>query len=178
MDNVKVTITKQMLLDAKDYIPIAEKEEWVVDTSSKCFDRLSIAVDNEPAPDMYQLNSALKARYLMTLLVSRYFGAKYDPDPKDKNLMSEAEYDLWAGSHVFCQIDRLKRDKDVQDKCFDMLYDYHVVDKWLTAQTLGELNVRNDTVIRQNQHMMQTMQELPTLLGQLRELQEGRAGNA
>lgn len=167
-----ITLTKEMLLAAKSYIPNAEKEMWVADTAAKCFDRLSIAVDGDPVPDMYIINTGLKYRYLMTALVSKYFGMEYEADEKDTALMSEADYDRWASGHVFCEIDRWKRDKDVVDKCFDLLYDYHDLEKRFSSQIASLLGVQNDPVMRQAQYGVAQLKELPKLLTQLRELQE------
>lgn len=175
MSETKI-VTKQMILDARSYVPIAEKEAWIIDAASKCFDRLSISVDDEPMPEMYMVNTALKSRYLLTFLVSKYFGLEYEADPKDEALMSEAEYDSWASGHIFGEIDRWKKELDVRNKCYDLMYDFHNVEKWMTSQIMGELNVRNDFVLRQSQYMDNQVRQMPEIMEQFRSLQEARHG--
>ena len=141
-------------------------------TADKCCNRLSITADGEQMPPMYMINDSLKSRYLLGAFVGMYLGMKYEPDASDKLLMSEMDYDKWAGSHVLNQMERLKRDTDVRDKCFDLLYDYRMLEKRFHSAIIGLLTVQNDPVIRQNEMMANQMKALPELLGQLKELQE------
>ena len=166
----RVELTKELLLGAEDYIPVTIKEHWVSDCASKCFDRLSITADGEQMPAMYMVNDSLKARYLMGAFVGMYLGLKYEPDESDALLMSVEEYEKWAGSHVFNQIERMKRDPDVRDKCFDMLYDYRALEKRFHSSIIGLLAVQNDSVIRQQDLMATQMKQMPELMRQLREL--------
>lgn len=172
--NDKITITKEMLADASDYIPNSAKEKWITETAPKCFDRLAISVDGDSMPEMYMVNTGLKARYLMTALVSMYLRHEYEADDTDASLMSEADYDKWAGAHIFCEIDRWKRDVELRDKCYDMLYDYHDLEKRFSSQIMGLLSVQNDDVMRQSRYMDAQMKQLPALIEELRKLQEKR----
>lgn len=165
-----VELTKEMIQAAKDYVPVAVKKQWVSDCAEKCFDRLSITADGEQMPPMYMVNDSLKARYLMGAFVGMYLGLKYEPDESHALLMSAEDYDRWAGSHVFNQIERLKRDPDVRDKCFDMLYDYRMLEKRLHSSVLGLLTVQNDPVIRQNEMMAAQVKAMPEVLRQIKEL--------
>lgn len=168
----KIILTAEMIQAAKDYIPVVIKESWVNDCAEKCFNRLSITADGEELPPMYMVNDSLKARYLMAAFVGLYLQEKYVSDEKDPMLMCEEDYDKWAGSHVFNQIERMKREPDVRDKCFDLLYDYRMLEKRFHSAIIGLLTVQNDPVIRQNEMMANQMKALPELLGQLKELQE------
>ena len=173
-ENNKIKLSKETLLAATDYIPNAIKESWVADTAPKCFDRLAITVDNETMPEMYMVNTGLKSRYLMTALVSLYFGHEYEADDTDESLISEQAYDKWAGSHIFCEIDRWKHDNELRDKCFDLLYDFHDLEKRLSSQIASLLNVQNDSVLRQSRYMENQMKQLPQIIEQLKELQKER----
>lgn len=179
--NNTVQLTKEMLLNASDYIANSDKEAWVADTAPKCFDRLSIAVNGDTMPEMYMVNTGLKSRYLMTAFVKQYLKQEYEADGTDAALMSDTEYDKWAGGHVFCQVDRWKRDVDVRDKCYDLLYDYHDLEKRFTSQIMGLLTIQNDSVLRQSQYMETQFKQLPEVISQLKELQtsrmEGQDGN-
>ena len=170
MENIE--ITKDMLLHARDYIPNAEKVEWVNTVADKCFDRLAIQVNDEEMPPMYMANYATKSRYLMAAIVGKYLGLSFGVDEDDENLMAETDFDVWAGSHVFCQLDRWKSDAEVRNKCFDILYDYHDLEKRLSTQINGLLAAQNDPVVRQSQQMADAaMKDLPKILGLLKELQ-------
>ena len=171
----KVVISKEMIQAASDYIPLEEKEAWVADNAPKCFDKLAITADGEAMPPMYAVNVALKNRYLMAALVSMYLKQAYVADTKDEPLISREDYDKWANSHTINQIDRLKKDAEVRDKCYDILYDYRELEKMFSAQIYALLNVQNDSVIRQSEQMTNAIKELPALLEQLKELQEATA---
>ena len=166
----KIILTAEMIQSAKDYIPVGIKEAWVSDNASKCFDRLQITADGEQMPPMYMINESLKARYLMGAFVGMYLGINYMPDDSDPTLMASADYDRWAGSHIFNQIERMKRDPDVRDKCFDLLYDYRALEKRFHSSIIGLLAVQNDSVIRQQDLMATQMKQMPELMRQLKEL--------
>lgn len=174
----KITLTKEMLTAAHDYVSSAEKEKWVAETAPKCFDKLAITSNGESYPPMYMLNCDLQSRYLMTALVSKYFGQKYEADETDPELISPADYDKWAGGHIFGQIDRWKHDRDVRDKAYDLLDDYYDLRWRLTTQANGLLNAQNDTVLRQQQLASVEMEKLPEILTALKEAQEKRNGES
>lgn len=163
-------ITKEMILKAKDYMTNAAKDGWVDKVAPNCFNRLSITADDDELPAMYMVNASLKSRYLLTALVSLYLGATCKTEDEDSLLMTEEEYDKWSISHTLCQIDRWKRDADVRNKCFDLLYDYHELEKRLSSQLTGLLNVQNDIVVRQSQQSATMMKQFPEMLQQLKEL--------
>ena len=170
-------ITKGMILEAHDYVTNAAKDSWVDRVAPNCFNRLSISADDEQLPAMYMVNASLKSRYLMSALVSLYLGVTYDAEDDDPLLMTEAEYDKWACSHAICQIDRWKRDADVRDKCFDLLYDYHELEKRLSSQITGLLTVQNDPVVRQSQQTSDMIKKFPEMLNELKELADKHQGD-
>lgn len=167
----RIEITKDFLTAACDYIPLKEKEAWTQINAPKCFDKLAITADDEAMPPMYSVNTGLKSRYLMGAFVKYYLQTEYEAEASDEALMTEAEYDRWAGSHVWNQIERWKRDFDVRDKCFDIITDYKDLEKRFGAQLISLLNVQNDAVIRQSEMMTASMKDLPQLLEQLKEMQ-------
>ena len=175
----RIELTKEMMEAARDYLPNAVKESWVADNAPKCFDKLSItAADGEPAPPMYMLNTGLKARYLMGAFIGLYLSIDYEAESEENGaLMTEADYDKWAGSHVLNQVERWKREASLRDKCYDMLADFKDLEKRMSTQINSLLNVMNDTVMRQNDYMSAQLKELPQLLEQLQDLQD-RKGEA
>jgi hypothetical protein len=100
-----------------------------------------------------------------------------DADERDAALMSDACFDRWAGSHVFNQLERLKRDAELRDKVFDLLADYKDLEKRFSAQLAGLLTVQNDSVVRQSQYTAAQMKALPGLLEELKKLSD-RKGEA
>lgn len=174
----KITITEKMLLSARDYVPYEEKEAWVNETASKCFDRMLITVDDDSMPPMFKVNVGLKNRYLMAAFASLYMRVEFESDPSDATLMSVAEYDKWASGHVFNQIERWKKDLELRDKCYDLLADFKSLEKWLMSEMNGLLDVQNDAVLRQSQINTLAFKELPTLLEELKELQNKKSFSA
>lgn len=173
----KISLTSDMMQKARDYIPLMEKEAWVAENAPKCFDELAITADNEPMPPMYMVNAGLKCRYLMAALVKLYFGIEFQQDPEDAWLMSVDEYDAWAGGHIFNQIERMKHDNCWKFKAYDLMFDYKDLEKRFSTQISGLLTVQNDSVIRQQEIMSNSVKELPALLEQLKTLQ-GEKNNA
>lgn len=175
--NNTIEITKELLLGATDYVPLAVKEEWAAANAPKCFDKLAITADGESVPPMYMVNTGLKSRYLMAALASLYFHQDYEADERDDALMSIACYDKWAGGHALNQIERWKREIEIRDKCFDLLADFKDLEKRFAAQINSLLTVQNDSVIRQSEVNAMALKELPALLEQIKDMQ-GQAGKA
>lgn len=171
----EVIITEKSILSAKRYIPLATKEKWAAENAQKCFDRLAITADGEAMPPMYMVNTGLRSRYLMAALAGMYFGFEYETDETDEQLMSETDYDKYAGSHIINQIERLKANYEVRDECFDLLYDYHDLEKRFGNQINGLLNIQNDYVLRQGEVMSAQIKDLPGIVEQLKKLQEAKA---
>jgi len=168
----KIEITKDIMTAARDYVPNAEKEAWAAENAPRCFDKLAInGTDGEPAPDMYMVNAGLKARFLMGAFVGMYLLQRFEADKDGSALMSEQDFDMWAGSHALNQVERWKRDSELRDKCYDMLSDFKDLEKRLSAQINGLLTVMNDPVMRQNEYMAAQVKQMPELLEQLKELQ-------
>ena len=169
-----IELTKEMLAASNTYIPLAQKEALASEIAPKCFDRLAITADGEQLPPMYMVNTGLESRYLIAALVSRYLRAGFKADDADENLMSVEDYDEWMGSHILCQIDRWKHDKDMRDKCYELLEDFYDFKRRITNQINGLISAQNDTVMRQGMYISAPMRELPALLSQIKELQESR----
>lgn len=171
----KFILTKEMLLAARTYLPIGEKEAFVSETAPKCFDRLQITNNDDAMPPMYMENTGIKSRYLMAAFVGKYLGIGFTGEKEDKTLMTDAEYDKYAGSHLLNQIERLKSDNACRDRCFDLLADYRDLEKRMGAQIHGLMDVQNDTVLRQTMMAKADMAALPELLEEIRKL--GEKGN-
>ena len=83
----------------------------------------------------------------MGIFARFYLKAEYDPT-EDDFLMAADDYDRWAGSHVFKQIDRLRNSEKVRDKIFDILSDYRDFEKKLNTEIYSMLQLQNDPCSR------------------------------
>lgn len=176
----KIEITRDMMLAARDYVPEAEKQEFLRQCGDKCFSLVSVKVNGDAAPDMYVLDSSLRLRYLMGALAELYFGAMYRKEPAPDGaetpfLMESSEFDFWGAGHPLRQIERWKSDNSLRDKCFDLLSDYKELEKRFGAEIHGLLEIQNDVVVRQMLSAADAMRELPEALGTLRGLAEKKA---
>lgn len=183
----KIILTEQDVLKAKSYIPIMEKEKWVQTAAPVCIDKMMIAAKegdfNLPMPAMFKDNLQRKSRCLMTAFVVMYLGRKIDIT--DDGMMGADDYDRYAGSHVFNQLERLKGKAEVRDKVFDILSDYRDLEKRLNTEVYNLMQIQNDGVSRQMAMMqMQTtpealqsgMAELKKLTDQLGTFKAEKAG--
>lgn len=173
-------ITKNMIMNARTYLPLEEKEAFAAKNAARCFDRLQISAGNDAMPPMYMENAAIRLRYLMYAMAHLYLGASVETDTQDggaeSELMTVAEYDKWAGSHVFMQMERLKKEADIRNKVFDLLSDYFQLEKMFDRQIRGLLDVQNDAVVRQSMMMKADAAELPKLIEALNALRETGKG--
>ena len=171
MDNF--VLTADILKKAKTYLPIAEKMAFASEYAPRCFDRLQITNGEEQMPPMYMENTGLKSRYLMYALVIKYLRIDCVETESDA-LLTEAEYDRFA--HILQQLDRFKRDKDVQNIAYDLVADYYDLDKRFNSQVRGLLEVQNDTVMRQQMISTEMVKQFPAMMEELKALVEKRGG--
>ena len=157
-------LTEQDMKESKTYLPLADKMVFVEYAADRCFDRMNVTMDdgtglNLPMAPMYKENTALKSRYLMGALVRAYLGKSYEPVEGDDWLMAQDDYDRWAGSHIFNQLERMKGcGGQVREIVFDLLADYRDLEKRLTAEMRGMRVVMNEPVNR----IIATMQSQTT----------------
>lgn len=166
----RFSLTGEMLLKAKTYLPLSEKAKFVQRNAERCFDRLSVAIGDkgEELPPMFMENPALKQRYLMGALVKGYLGLDFQGEDADSELMTEEEYDRYAGSHLLNQIKRMKAaSPDLRDRAFDLLADFSDLEKRMGARMHGLLNVQNDAVYRQQIVTQTALAQLPELTREL-----------
>lgn len=173
-------LTKNMMLSARTYLPLAEKMTFVNENAPKCFDRLQISAGDDAMPPMYMENTALKSRYLMFALLVKYFHLLVNVETENEKpgeLLAEEDFDYFAGGHIFSQIERFKSDAALRDRCFDLLNDYRDLERRMNAQISGLLAVQNDPVMRQSMLMRADMMVLPGLMDELKKL-SGQKGGA
>lgn len=158
MADYAINITEQDIIDSASYIGISIKEEFTRAVAFMCLEPVEVTYDETPLPTMFRENKKIKAQYLMgtlaTLLRKDYETQELKSGEKMSGCMSEADYDMWASSHVMNQLERLKKTKntEVVNKLFDLLYEYKAFDVMLTGAIRDELEVRNDPFNRAMQY--------------------------
>ncbi len=141
-----ITLTKEAIQKANTYVPLAVKTAISQKLAPECIDKTKIAVKKgdknlTPMPDRYTESLIRKARMLMGIFIHYYLQEPVE----DENLcLSIEEYDKWGSSHIFNQLERLKRSSDVCDKVFDIISDYKNLEKMLNAEIYMLLQLRND----------------------------------
>ena len=144
---------EKIMQEAETYVPISKKAEFVKYCAERCFDKLNITATSgndtlSAMPPMWKENSELKARYMMGGLLKLYLKQEAQTDENDEWLLTEQEYDRWAAAHLLNQIERMKSNASLRDKCFDLLQDYKTLEKMLNTEVYGLIRVMNDSVSR------------------------------
>ena len=159
MAEYAIEITEQDILNAADYVDISVKESFTRAVAFICLEPVEVQNDNEPLPMMFRENKKIKAQYLMgtlAMLLQRSFTPQALKSGEIlEGCMDEADYNLWASSHVMNQLERMKKSRDSKlvNKLFDMLYDYKAIELMLTGAIKDELEVRNDPFNRAMQYL-------------------------
>ena len=145
-----ITITEEMLSDARAYVPLLEKEEFINYCAPRCFAVVEItkSSDDMAQPPVCKEQFFQKRRYLMAALAGMYLKQDYQTAEGDKWLMSLQDYDLWAASHVYNQLERMKANPKLRNKAFDILADFKLLEKCLNIETYGLLQAVNDPCTR------------------------------
>ena len=144
---------EKIMQEAEAYVLISKKAEFVHYCAERCFDKLNITAASgndtlSAMPPMWKENPELKARYMMGGLLKLYLKQEAQTDENDEWLLTEQEYDRWAAAHILNQIERMKSNASLRDKCFDLLQDYKTLEKMLNTEVYGLIRVMNDSVSR------------------------------
>ena len=145
-------LSSETILAARDYVPLEEKQRFVEACADRCFDTLNVhTVDdgvNEALPPMYKENNGRKARCMMAALANIYLKLDAKTDPDFPWMVTEAEYDRLAASHIQNQLERAKHDLALREKVFDLLGDYKDLERRLNAEGQALAAVMNDPASR------------------------------
>lgn len=183
----KVIITEQDILKAKASIPLTLKyavAQYIAEfsTDKKQITIKEGGVDSIALPDMRQRNTMREVQFKIGVFVKEYMGkdvnfVKGTDDISIPYLMASDEADAWSNFET--QLDRLKRskNKEVADKCFDILNDYHAFCRMVSIEIEQELQIKNDIVGRfawlaKSLINSSTPEELKKSIEELGELQE------
>ena len=145
-------ITKEIVLKAEDYLPLAEKSRIAQAIAMRCVNSISYALEvggvKVDVPDYHGRDQALKERYLLGCLFSRYLHIPFDPVEGEEFLLSLDDYDRAARLHPMNALERFKSDPQTREKVFDLLRDYKTL--WeMTRASLDDITAaQNDPVLR------------------------------
>ena len=166
-----ICLTEEHLRDtAVSYISMRDKEEFIKDASTGCFDKMEIGTENgDPLPPFYKESAVRKHRYMTAALMKLYLRLPVDlvEDGGDWDITDDC-YEAAARSFLVSQIERIKKrttDKELQDKIYDLLADYRLLEKLMNAECYGMLPAMNDTVSRFQ--MMMAAQTTPEAMDAL-----------
>lgn len=138
---------------SRSYVANAEKEAFVNYAATRCFDRLELSTeDGQSVPPMWKENLGRKNRYMAAALVRLYL-FPWSGDTVDGSILEldDDEWDAISSLQFTSQLERMKKrtgDQQLRDKIFDMIADYHVLEKLLNSECYGLLNAMNDPVTR------------------------------
>lgn len=146
-------ITANDIKRGKSYLPIMRKEAIVQKICADCIDAVQMAVklgggQQTAVPALFRPNYGRKQRFLLGILLKEYLNREFLPCEGTEYLMSADEYDAWGENHPIPTLERLKADKEIRDKIYDLLFDYKELEKRLTAAIYDECQGQNDTAIR------------------------------
>lgn len=156
----KIIITQEIVANASDYMPLQLKIEIAERIAQDCIARVAMTRITkggfrEALPDRCQERQLNTNLYLMGVLASWYLHIPYDGehDTTDDNpyyglMMPANTYDLFAGSHIINQLEKLKGDKECRDKVFNILCDYRQFQRILYDEIRCIVEHRNDVVWR------------------------------
>lgn len=148
-------ITPDLVANASDYMPIAEKTKFVEYVSVRTLERLELRAETDvgesiSVPPIYKENPELKRRYEMGAFVRFYLGLEAEQVDDDPYMLSRDDYDYAAKLHIFNQLERLKqqRESGVRDKIWDIMQDFRDLEKYLNNEVFGIVNAQNDILVR------------------------------
>lgn len=164
------TLTKEMMLSARTYMPLGEKEGLAREIARASVRPMEAAEQNRPAdkvislPVLHEENYAVKSMLLLNTLLGWYFDIelKEEEDPWEV-------YDYYAGGHIFNQIERFKGDRETKDIAFDLLEDFREFKKMVDAMIWSEKANANDPLGRfaASVELLSDPENLKTLVGEL-----------
>ena len=156
------TITQADIQKARDYMP-AETKEAVARLMAKLCVR---TVENDAGqtialPPMRVEDRLRRLQCLHGVLCGWYFNGKFEQEKlrvrgeDGKTVeqeialcMSVPALNDWLSGHPIDQLERLKKEKQVANKVFDLLYDLRAFELMLNAAIREEIEMANDPALR------------------------------
>lgn len=185
-------ITIEDVKKARDYMPVETKEAVARLMSKLCvrIEENDAAPDGTVLPPMRIEDRIMRLKCLHGVLAGWYFGSKFDVEKlryrdgdgreqtRDVALCMNTEtLDDWLSGHPMNQLERLKKEKQIANKVYDILYDFRVFELMLNGAIRDEIDKGNDPALRMAQVLatqaspdnlretLEVMQEYRTKMG-------------
>ena len=173
----KFKVTEEMISKASDYIPYFEKVTIASDLAKSCIETVDkitngIATETQlPIPQLYKEQTGAKQYFLMYYFLTKYLHIDLKVDK-----WNDGQYDYYASSHIFNQLERFKawcvnrdclksipidtpeyaiktkqlREKEnaIKNKVFDILYDYKQLKQMLETEIYNLKESKNNSLDR------------------------------
>lgn len=171
-------ITKEIVLNAKTYVNLAEKVRVATEAAAECITGISynvkagdIPVD---VPDFITKSPTNEKRILMGALLKLYLGIPFEPVDGTEFMLSQDDFDRAARLHPMNTLERFKSDKETREIVFDLLRDYKELKDLVCGAVDETVAARNDPVARYllSQTLMMTPEALQRLGEAEKELQK------
>lgn len=185
------TITIEDVKKARSYMPAVTKQA-VARLMAQLVTRI---VENNAGPDGKSLpplrveDPVRRLQCLHGVLCGWYFGSDYERetlrylDEKDGQektrpldfVMSLDQLDKWLEGHPMNQLERLKKEKAVANKVYDILYDFRAFELMLNGAIREEIEKANDPALRMAEMLaaQTTPEELKKAMELLEEMKGG-----
>lgn len=166
-----ITLTKEAIMNAVDYIPIERKHIWCRNVAAACVVKVTVTgngADNNlfTLPERWEENTMARQMAMASALAQNYLGIY-----SEEEVLQAKDYDEIMGSHLINQLERMKSDRDVRDKVFNILYDFNELKKMLNTDIYSRLGHLNDTLSRALAAMQmvrpESMQELQDQINEI-----------
>ena len=173
-DSKTYKVTEAQIRDnARAYVPITEKCNFVDAVSTRCFDVLNISATtgDTATPPLYKENPVRKQKYLAAAVAKLYLGEGFSAAAEDDPwMMTDEDFDYFTAVRPLNQIERIRRtskDRELQDKCYDLVQDYKDLREMLNSEIHGLIRAMNDTLARFQR--LQAAQATPEYLAEKKE---------
>lgn len=184
------TITIEDVKKARSYMPAATKQA-VARLMAQLVTRI---VENDAGPGGKSLpplraeDPVRRLQCLHGVLCGWYFGGEYekerlqykddDGNTRDREIamvMSMDALDKWLEGHPMNQLERLKKEKTVANKVYDILYDFRAFELMLNGAIREEIEKANDPALRMAEMLaaQTTPEELKKAMELLDEMKGG-----
>jgi hypothetical protein len=124
------------------------------------------STEENPLPSFRVEDRMMRQQCLMGVLAQFYFGMEFENAVLEienekgetrlepiKGCMTVAEMDKFCESHPINQLERMKREKAVANKVYDLLYDFKGFEAFLNGAIRETIEMQNDPALRIAQMM-------------------------
>ncbi len=152
----KFIITEEMISKATDYISFTKKIAIVDELAESCIEAVDkitdgIATETQlPIPQLYKERCGAKQYFLMYYFLTKYLHIELKADK-----WNDEQYDHYASSHIFNQLERFKsgNNAEIKAKVFDILYDYKQLKQMLETEIYNLKDAKNNSLERVQSYM-------------------------